>query len=1749
MAFLINQAASSSSSSFTRHQYDVFLSFRGKDTCFSFTSHLYQALCQEGLNTFIDNGLHRGGEIPAELLKVIEDSTILIIVFSKNYAFSSWCLDELVKFIECLKNDQVVLPIFYKVDPLEVRQQKGKFGEALTKHEIKFRDIKKVQRWKNALKEAGSLSGFHYKEDGCTEYKFIQGILEFIGRTITKQMPLFSAKYLVGIDSHVEAIKLFLDMKSNDVRMVVIYGSAGVGKTTIAKAVYKNIFKHFEQSSFLENVSKKSQTNGVIQLQETLLFQILGDSNLKIHNVSKGITMIKEVLLHRKILLILDDVDKLDQIEKLLGKCDWFASGTRIIITTRDKYLLDSLVNVDLSYKVKELDDYRALELFSWHAFLRDTPKEDYLELSEQVIVYAKGHPLALTIMGASFCGRTKQEWENALDKYKRIPKLEIHEILKLSYEALDTNERKIFLQVACSLKGMKKVTVEDLLETEGLDIVDGIKKLTDKCLITVDQFGTLWMHDLLQQMGQEIVQQESPQMLKDCSRVLIKDTLVNFIPNLNPPTLLTRPYISRDHGARSGRSPYTLKMYQSDIKRDKDASWVSAHYDKKGNRPLFLDRIKERKMANLSLESLPLGFRFSPTDEELINHYLRLKNQGHDSGVQVIAEVDFYKFDPWELPALSARKLSNEQWFFFCELKIASRLFKTTKSGYWKAIGEECHITSSKSGPSNSSLISSKKTLVYHQGRAPGVRTSWVVHEYRAIDTHQGGFILCRLVKKDLLPASNRIGPFMSEETSIYMRDWSRFGDLNLTGIPENFFAEEENEKQILLPPQGMVFDTEAVEMTSNSSKQTKSEIEGTQTIHHITEQPHGSSFKGQWQKGRLIGRGTFGGVYLAMNRETGALCAMKEVDLIPDDPKSAECLRQSEQEIKILCQLKHPNIVQYYGSEIIDDHFYIYLEYVHPGSVNKYVQEHFGAMTESVVRNFTRHILSGLAYLHSTKTIHRDIKGANLLVDASGVVKLANIGVAKHLTVQSYNLSLKGSTHWMAPEVMRAALNLDVNPDLTLAVDIWSLGCTIIEMLNGKPPWSDFTGPEAMFEVLGRTPPIPETLSSEGKDFLHCCFRRNPAERSTAMKLLEHPFVQNTYDQNVAVSMQAFSAEEGNEKQILLLPQRMVFDTEAVEMISNSSKQTKSEIEFIEDEASQRWPEGLQVEEMQQEAISTLKPQGVFDVEADKMPESGGQMKFPIADKEMGPEADRPQEAQQFLMQAGLRLTEPPKDEDWENANEIYLMDNELSVLPENPRCPKLSALFLQRNYKLRLIPPAFFNYMPALQILNLSGTNIKSLPNSIIRLVSLKRLFLNECHCFMVLSPKIGELKRLEVLSLEGTEIMDLPLDIKKLTNLTCLEVSFCEVQSNCRQAMQLNTVVPCGVISVLSQLEELSIDVDPGDERWDACVEDIVNDVCTLKSLYSLKFYFQRVELLSHIQRNIPSLLYFRFTVGRHVKRIMSGVPRDVEFELERWDRCLKYINGVDVPRDIKKVLQHATAFFLDRHATVKKLSNFGIQNMEKLKCLVMGECSEVQVIIDEADGYEEDDSDEIVSESYGTGKIVLGSLEYMYLYYMESLRSMWEGPGPLQPESLFCLKSLTLCTCPQLTTIFTPGLLANLCNLEELKVDDCPSIKSIVSHDITAEHKISYFLPELKKISLHYMPELVSISNGLHIAPKLEWLSFYDCPKLKNPLVVEISTQCLKGIKGEMSWWKALDWSNGRPAYLDEIFVLIDIGDC
>ncbi|KAF2313326.1 hypothetical protein GH714_010373 [Hevea brasiliensis] len=260
------------------------------------------------------------------------------------------------------------------------------------------------------------------------------------------------------------------------------------------------------------------------------------------------------------------------------------------------------------------------------------------------------------------------------------------------------------------------------------------------------------------------------------------------------------------------------------------------------------------------------------------------------------------------------------------------------------------------------------------------------------------------------------------------------------------------------------------------------------------------------RWKKGRLLGRGTFGHVYLGFNSESGEMCAMKEVTLFADDPRSKESAQQLGQEIALLSRLRHPNIVQYYGSETVDDKLYIYLEYVSGGSIYKLLQE-YGQFGEIAIRSFTQQILSGLNYLHAKNTVHRDIKGANILLDPSGRVKLADFGMAKHITGQSCPLSLKGSPYWMAPEVIRNSNGCN------LAVDIWSLGCTVLEMATAKPPWSQYEGVAAMFKIGNskELPAFPDNLSDDGKDFVRQCLQRNPSHRPTAAELLEHPFVKN--------------------------------------------------------------------------------------------------------------------------------------------------------------------------------------------------------------------------------------------------------------------------------------------------------------------------------------------------------------------------------------------------------------------------------------------------------------------------------------------------------------------------------------------------------------------------------------------------------------------------------------------------------------
>jgi len=204
----------------------------------------------------------------------------------------------------------------------------------------------------------------------------------------------------------------------------VIHGLGGIGKTTIAKVFYNKIVDSFEGSCFLENVRENSRTiDGTIQLQGKILSKILRASHVKEDNVPRGINVIKERLCNKRVLSILDDVDNSKQIEDFLGECDWFLSRSRVIITTRDEHMLATLPQGCKTYKVKELGAHEALELFSQHAFHKSKPPQDYLELAYQVMDYTKGLPLALTIIGFDLCGRIKDEWKTAINKYEKIPK------------------------------------------------------------------------------------------------------------------------------------------------------------------------------------------------------------------------------------------------------------------------------------------------------------------------------------------------------------------------------------------------------------------------------------------------------------------------------------------------------------------------------------------------------------------------------------------------------------------------------------------------------------------------------------------------------------------------------------------------------------------------------------------------------------------------------------------------------------------------------------------------------------------------------------------------------------------------------------------------------------------------------------------------------------------------------------------------------------------------------------------------------------------------------------------------------------------------------------------------------------------------------------------------------------------------------------------------------------------------------
>lgn len=283
-----------------------------------------------------------------------------------------------------------------------------------------------------------------------------------------------------------------------------------------------------------------------------------------------------------------------------------------------------------------------------------------------------------------------------------------------------------------------------------------------------------------------------------------------------------------------------------------------------------------------------------------------------------------------------------------------------------------------------------------------------------------------------------------------------------------------------------------------------------------------------GQWAKGKMVGSGSFGSVHLAMNKSTGGLFVVKSAE-------SQAALDFLENEANILGNLNSPHIVKCIGREKLEGvngvrKLNLFIEYMAGGSLADIADKFEGVLDERMVRLYTREILKGLVYLHSNGVVHCDLKCKNVLLSSSGNIKLADFGCAKRLngsmttsSSMESSESICGTPLWMAPEVMR-------KEGVDYAADIWSLGCTVIEMATGKPPkWGDqISNPMAAVYKIAHSnemPKFPAGFSKEGLDFLHKCFERNTKKRWTSENLLQHPFVCGKLDERNAEKVELCS------------------------------------------------------------------------------------------------------------------------------------------------------------------------------------------------------------------------------------------------------------------------------------------------------------------------------------------------------------------------------------------------------------------------------------------------------------------------------------------------------------------------------------------------------------------------------------------------------------------------------------------------
>ncbi|CAN1270491.1 Disease resistance protein L6 [Linum perenne] len=501
-------------------EYEVFMSFRGPDVRQTFADFLYSCLVRSKIRTFRDEEeLPKGETLGPSLVKAITESKICIPIFTQRYASSKWCLQELAKMVECWKTGKghLILPIFYLMDPRDVRHHEaGPYKEAFEQHSLKH-DPQTVMEWREALQEVGQMKGWHVTESN--------------GELHLRANYTLVNDELVGINFHVEKVMELLNLDSTSEKVVGIHGMGGLGKTTLAKAVFDKASMHFDRCCFLEDVREiLSEIDGVVTMQNKIISSILrNDSDAK--NVGDGMQIIKDRVCRHKLLIVLDDVDERFQFEDIVGKLCNFSTDSRFLITTRNARVLELLQECKL-YELGEMSHDYALNLFSKHAFGVDYPPEDYANLSEEFVQVAAGLPLALKVIGSLLFHTNKRFWEAKLIELKEIPPAKVQERLKISYNELTYNEKQIFLDVACLFIGVDKELPFHMWNDCNFYPESGLRTLVQRCLLRLNENKEFWMHDHVRDLGRAIVREESIQKPYKRSRVWSNKEALTMLKN-----------------------------------------------------------------------------------------------------------------------------------------------------------------------------------------------------------------------------------------------------------------------------------------------------------------------------------------------------------------------------------------------------------------------------------------------------------------------------------------------------------------------------------------------------------------------------------------------------------------------------------------------------------------------------------------------------------------------------------------------------------------------------------------------------------------------------------------------------------------------------------------------------------------------------------------------------------------------------------------------------------------------------------------------------------------------------------------------------------------------------------------------------------------------------------------------------------------------------------------------------------------